>query len=939
MKHRIPTIALALFMTSCLAAEPTTKPATQPVVQKSRQVTCRGKVVDAKGKPLAGATVQAYEWVHKKSESLSTQQLRGETTTKADGAFSFEWTCDDCRYAQGVIVARKGGLAFDWSNWRRKAGKPTRLLAMTLRLGKPMILAGTVVGDSGQPVVGARVQVSLNPKGKRFHKTISGSEVLNRLITRTDSRGRFKFAGIPKGTFATFTVSAPGRTEINVPKRFAVWPPPAGSDKPFAAGRKDIRITLPLEAKIEGVVIDKATRKPIGNVALTTCLEIRQSTCVSGKDGRFSLKGLVPGRYIIKLAKPRMGAAEWVIEVVNVTTEAGKTTGNVKIELSKGGLVEVTVTDKADNKPLPGADVALSALPIRQYHGGRTDKKGVARIRLLPGTHRLKTVYKQGYIHSYPNKSVKVTEGKTLKLSVQMKAKSKIRVVVVDQADKPVAGARVHVMPSGGKATTDEDGKAEVGARISHWSGEQPQLVVVIRHVHRNLAAVVDIKDESKPLNVKLQQGTTLVGKVTGPDGKPIPGARISLSLQSGMLQSRVNTWSSSILFGQWVNGVPGRYEIKTVPSGRKYTVLVEADGFGQTKLKVELDEGKTGRVELKTVVLRPANLSISGVVVGADGKPVPGLRVSVFSDHQPHRTVSTDKEGKFVIKHVIAGEFRVYTVGNKGQYGAVIAKGGDKDIKIVVGQSPVYNPWSTSRPTTTASAPAVDPKVMAILKRLEAAGGKYPNITADIDFKVDMLQTGDTESRTGKVYYQGPGEKEPAKFRIHFDTLRQGTGPKIKDVVDYAFDGAWLTVRKERIKQVSRYQVARPGEKVNPLQLGKGPFPVPFGQKADTVIKHFRPTTRPSKKTDPKDTDYIKLTTRRRYRKEFSVVWLEMWIDRKTSLPVKIVAEDRSENQTTVIFKDTKTPKSFDKKIFTLPRPPAGWEYHVERFKGQVKP
>ncbi|MCK4625862.1 MAG: outer membrane lipoprotein carrier protein LolA, partial [Phycisphaerae bacterium] len=245
----------------------------------------------------------------------------------------------------------------------------------------------------------------------------------------------------------------------------------------------------------------------------------------------------------------------------------------------------------------------------------------------------------------------------------------------------------------------------------------------------------------------------------------------------------------------------------------------------------------------------------------------------------------------------------------------------------------------AATQPTTTTSAPAVDPKVMAILKRLEAAGDKYPNITAKIDYKVDMLQTGDTESRTGKVYYQGPTEKESAKFRIHFDTLRQGKGPKIKDVVDYAFDGEWLTVRKERIKQMSRYQVARPGKKVNPLQLGKGPFPVPFGQKAQAVIKHFHPSTRPAKKTAPKNTDYLKLTTRRQYRKEFSVVWLEMWVDRKTGLPVKIVTEDRSENRTTVLFKDTKTPKSFPKKTFDLPRPPAGWEYHVEKYKGQVKP
>ncbi len=237
-------------------------------------------------------------------------------------------------------------------------------------------------------------------------------------------------------------------------------------------------------------------------------------------------------------------------------------------------------------------------------------------------------------------------------------------------------------------------------------------------------------------------------------------------------------------------------------------------------------------------------------------------------------------------------------------------------------------------------------PNVMTILKRLEAAGSKYPNITAELDCKVDMLQIGDTEERIGKVYYQGPTDETPAKFRMHFDTLRQGTGPKVKDVVDYAFDGEWFIERKERIKQMNRYQ-APPGEKNNLLQLGKGPFPVPFGQKAEDVIKHFQPSTRPAApstgsgqgETDPKDTDYLKLTTRQQYSKDFSVVWLEMWVDRKSGLPVKIVKEDRSENITTVIFTDIKTPKSFPEKTFDLPRPPAGWEYHVEKFKGQVKP
>ena len=267
---------------------------------------------------------------------------------------------------------------------------------------------------------------------------------------------------------------------------------------------------------------------------------------------------------------------------------------------------------------------------------------------------------------------------------------------------------------------------------------------------------------------------------------------------------------------------------------------------------------------------------------------------------------------------------------------GSILLAGLQGLAEVSTTTKPVGRITSTKNATTT-SAPTIDSKVLKILTQLEAAGQKYPNIEAKIDYRVDMLQTGDSETRTGKVFYQGAKDKTPAKFRIHFETLRQGRGPKIRNRIDYAFDGAWLTVRKERIKQMTRYQVAPPGKKINTLQLGKGPFPVPFGQKVDTVIKYFHVSTRPPKKSDPPDTDYLKLITRKKYRKEFSVVSLEMWIDRKVHLPIKIVARDRSENITTVILdrKSIKFPKKFSSKVFKLPRPPIGWEYHIEKYKG----
>jgi hypothetical protein len=240
--------------------------------------------------------------------------------------------------------------------------------------------------------------------------------------------------------------------------------------------------------------------------------------------------------------------------------------------------------------------------------------------------------------------------------------------------------------------------------------------------------------------------------------------------------------------------------------------------------------------------------------------------------------------------------------------------------------------PATASAPVATAPAEQVDPSAMKILRRLEAAAGKFPLLTAELDYREDLLQVGDVERRSGKVYYQAAAKDTPARFRIHFDTLRQGDGPKRKNVEDYAFDGEWFTLRKERPKQHHERQVVAPGEKLEALELGRGPFPIPFGQKVETVLKHFRVSTRPPASTDPKGCDYLKCVTRPAQKRELNVVWLEMWVQRETGLPIRIVAEDASQNRKTVQFDKIDTPKSFSDKTFRIPppRPGSGWEYKV---------
>ena len=239
---------------------------------------------------------------------------------------------------------------------------------------------------------------------------------------------------------------------------------------------------------------------------------------------------------------------------------------------------------------------------------------------------------------------------------------------------------------------------------------------------------------------------------------------------------------------------------------------------------------------------------------------------------------------------------------------------------------------------TQPASRPAVDAKAKALLDRLERAGENYTTIRADIDYTVVLVKLGDTEQRTGYVAYQKKTAKTPTKFRVHFDTLRQGGGAKLKEVVDYAFDGMWLTIARHRIKNITRIQVAAKGETVEPLRIGKGPFPLPFGQRTADVVKLFKAFTRPAAgKDEPKDTDLLLLIPRPASAEEMNFVELKMWVDRKTDLPVKVVSTDKSKKITTVTFKKVETNRKFDDKEFLLPRP-LGWKVRVEPLGEGVK-
>ena len=74
--------------------------------------------------------------------------------------------------------------------------------------------------------------------------------------------------------------------------------------------------------------------------------------------------------------------------------------------------------------------------------------------------------------------------------------------------------------------------------------------------------------------------------------------------------------------------------------------------------------------------------------------------------------------------------------------------------------------------------------------------------------------------------------------FLIHFEkTAVDGVLGKREW---YLFDGRWLYEAIERVRQVTKRQIAKPGEKIDLFDLETAPFPLPFGQKKEKILKNF---------------------------------------------------------------------------------------------------
>ncbi len=669
--------ATSLFLTFAVAGTASAQP---------NSFRCSGTVVDATGRPVAGAVVELYQ--PKQRVSLPEPEMKPQqtVTTGADGRYTVVLSA-------GVnhLFAYKPGLAPTWiQHWNPMNDITDEQLVMT----PPESVAGMVVDDADKPVAGAKVWVTSGylqtpaVAGRGTLSYMSRMPKLELLSTVAGADGKFRIEGIPTNAAVDLAVSMPGKV-LRSPEREYISP----DTMRCRPGQKDVKLVLDPGGVVSGKIRSLESGKPIEGARIGL---LPQGRVISGAQvepvksdaqGRFLLASVAPGSYRVQANFGSKPLADWVAETLPIIVEAGRTTKDLEISATRGGLLEVSVLAKETRKPLSPAMATAFKEDFNTWAEANTG--GVAVLRLPGGDYQVSASAYVGNSHSEPVRTVVETD-KTNRLEVELSAPPMTRGVVRDPSGAPVPGLSLLIFPpygfNSGPVKTDRDGKFEFVWKPQQRTGMQETYSVIARDLKRGLALAQNLEDEAGQLELRLQPGLALSGVVQDAAGKPLSNAAVQLYLWSGNMGSPLDNQPA-------MTDARGQFEFRTLPRERKYSVSANANGYGSANQEFQAEETGTNRLELAPLVLRVADRQLSGEVIDSEEKPAAGAMVNIYGEGQPNASIRADEHGRFLFAQVCEGRIRIsaYMGGISRAFGSASAQGGDTNVTIKLGVNQAY--------------------------------------------------------------------------------------------------------------------------------------------------------------------------------------------------------------------------------------------------------
>ncbi len=580
-------------------------------------VEVRGRVVDAGGKPVAGAAVRGVSY------DGEAPVLR-DATSGPDGRFLLRLprpTPDllDLAADEFQIVASSPGHGIGLAGWASKSEPVVRLAPE----GPP--IEGRVIDLEGRPVAGAAVRAHafwFDEKGEfpawiaRARNGAEGNfwqglqkiplEELCEIETRTGADGRFKLTGIGRDRIAELLISGPriATTQAFVFSRdepeFRSKERPAMGSLPFVVEAPRFQLVVPPNRRVEGVARDKDTGRPIAGLEIeaasltdTSSFRVPGVKAKTDADGRYRIDGLPRAETYQLIVEPSKG-----LPYPNATLQVRADTPPLEpvafdFALKRGVVIRGTVTDKVTGRPIVGCYATYHAFGdnpnLGDYPGFDesqassvfVEQDGHFEIVALPGRGLVEVRDEMGrYLpasgfEQIPGYNREDKSFHTVPVDVLPRAQNALVEVVVDTKAGPMP---LDFRLDPGRSVTiqvvDPDGRPSSGTMAKGLSelfatNALPQSSdrfevhalepgklrrVVVMHQGRKLIGSILLKGtEAGPITIQLQPWGSVAGRIVNDEGKPRKG--MLLTAPHGSTNERPET-DDILPWTDWNGGV-----------------------------------------------------------------------------------------------------------------------------------------------------------------------------------------------------------------------------------------------------------------------------------------------------------------------------------------------------------------------------------------------
>ncbi len=284
----------------------------------------RGRVLDHAGTPIAAAALRATFEARGTGEPVEAEWL---VRSAADGRFSVD-TAPLAEVPEGLTLAvhRLSEDGAELAAARRAL--PAELRAGTHELGDfalaetPVAAEGIVVDGDGNPI--ARATVTASVPAPRTEEVNEGGRPGRPLApARSDARGRFALRGEAGVDLIALSAEKAGL---------------AGDPVVVQTGARGVRLFLGAAGAVEGTVLLDPSL--LGSMVLAQAVPDPSDPAAEGareaeagvvdRGGRFSLGGLRPGRYSVRIVYAANGTELGKVETLSV--RAGETTCDPRLD-------------------------------------------------------------------------------------------------------------------------------------------------------------------------------------------------------------------------------------------------------------------------------------------------------------------------------------------------------------------------------------------------------------------------------------------------------------------------------------------------------------------------------------------------------------------------------------------------------------------------------